>query len=364
MASSAYLVFSDPSLLIPPVKRAAYSDRMALLMAEMSKLAYINFEVQPQPDQVEAGELDHVTQAIKEAEDSSEARRILVKFAEDTPAAARERASRGLRCELARGGFELVNTYEVGETQAFLALKRAEGNWDAHEEGISVLSFRGTQQNLRDWKTNLNALKEIVEGVPIHTGFLQAFRLVKNEIKTDLDRLSSEGCALYLTGHSLGGALALIATREVGNDSTGSCYTFGSPRVAGYGFAQKIKTPIYRVVNANDLVPWVPSVFAPIFLKFVVSVTPVPYQHWVIKLLGRLDGYVHHGDMRYLTRSKMESRENYEDIRLLSNPNMVHRIYWWIKRSIRKPKSAITDHSIDTYCKKLKAYALKRASYP
>lgn len=122
------------------------------------------------------------------------------------------------------------------------------------------------------------------------------------------------------------------------------------------------ETPICRVVNANDLVPRVPPVFLPTLLKFIASVTPVPFQHWVMKLLAKFEGYVHHGDMRYFTRSKMESRENYEDVRLLSNPNMVHLAYWWMRGSIKKPGSPINDHSIDTYCKKLKAYAFQRAS--
>ena len=115
----------------------------------------------------------------------------------------------------------------------------------------------------------------------------------------------------------------MIATKEIGNDSTGACYTFGSPRVAGYGFAQRIKTPIYRIVNSNDLVPRIPPVFLPSVLKFLASVTPIPFQHWVIKFLDRFAGYVHHGDLRFLARSRRESDEIYEDVMLLSNPNIV-----------------------------------------
>ena len=139
-----------------------------------------------------------------------------------------------------------IQTYAVGETQAFLAVKKLGANAGPGEKGIAVLSFRGTE-GIMDWKTNLNAYKQIVDGVPVHTGFLEAFRPVKTKIKADLEGLP--GNALYVTGHSLGGALALIATREIAHDSLGACYTFGSPRVAGFGFAQKIKTPIYRVVN-------------------------------------------------------------------------------------------------------------------
>jgi hypothetical protein len=40
--------FQYPSLLTPPILRAAYSDRTAWLMAEMSRLAYIKFETSPE----------------------------------------------------------------------------------------------------------------------------------------------------------------------------------------------------------------------------------------------------------------------------------------------------------------------------
>ena len=84
------------------------------------------------------------------------------------------------------------------------------------------------------------------------------------------------------------------------------------------------------------------------------------YQKWVSKGFERFVGYVHHGDMRYLTRTKKERSDNYEDVKLLANPNMVHRATWWFRGIWRKPGSPIDDHSIDTYCKKLKAYALGR----
>jgi len=332
---------------------------MSLLMAEMSKLAYIKFEDSPDSDQAHQDELNQVVQAIKDAVNDGQVKDILTSYVKDAPKAARERAQQELKTELAKGGFTLIETYAVGDTQAFLAEKKPGATGGPGEEGIVVLSFRGTE-GLTDWKTNLNAFKEVVDGVPIHTGFLNAFHLVKGQIEGDLDRLSDPRNSLYVTGHSLGGALALIATKEIARDSLGACYTFGSPRVAGFGFAQKIKTPIYRVVNSRDIVPRVPPVFLPTILSMIVSVAPIPYQKWILKVLEKFIGYVHHGDMRYLTRTKNERRHRYEDVKLLANPNMVYRALWWFKGVWRKPFSPIDDHSIDTYCKKLKVYALRR----
>ena len=50
-------VFGERSLSGPPTKRAAYSDRTWLLMAEMSKLAYIKFEVPPHTYETHKDEL-------------------------------------------------------------------------------------------------------------------------------------------------------------------------------------------------------------------------------------------------------------------------------------------------------------------
>ena len=50
-------VFEERSLSGPPTKRPAYSDRTSLLMAEMSELAYIKFEVPPHTDEARKDEL-------------------------------------------------------------------------------------------------------------------------------------------------------------------------------------------------------------------------------------------------------------------------------------------------------------------
>ena len=349
-------VFGERSLSGPPTKRAAYSDRTSLLMAEMSKLAYMKFEDPPDTDEARKDELRQIIENIKGAADDGQAQNILASYVTTAPQSARERAKQDLRAKLAEGHFILVNTYVVGDTQAFLAATDPD-TIGPDEDGIAVLSFRGTEST-EDWKTNLNAFKNIENRVPVHSGFLEAFRLVQSEIRADINNLSR--VSIYITGHSLGGALALIATKEIADNSQGACYTFGRPRVAGFGYALSIKTPIYRVVNSRDIAPRIPPVFVLTVLSAIVSVAPIPYQKWIVKFLEKFTGYVHHEDMRYLTRTKNERTNGYHDVRLLANPNMIFRAFWWFKGVWRKPRSPIDDHSIDTYCKKLKVYALTR----
>ena len=73
-----------------------------------------------------------------------------------------------------------------------------------------VLCFRGTEQKVQDWATNLNGQQITVEGIEVHGGFWEAFQSVKRVIIDDITPLIEEGYTLYITGHSLGGALALI----------------------------------------------------------------------------------------------------------------------------------------------------------
>ena len=50
----------------------------------------------------------------------------------------------------------------------------------------------------------------------------------------------------YVTGHSLGGALATLAAydmraiaKQYGNEANVSCYTFGAPRTGNHAFARE-----------------------------------------------------------------------------------------------------------------------------
>ncbi len=311
--------FRDPELLVPPIRRAAYSDRTALIMAQLSALAYEPFEL-------EGGE-----------------------------------GHNKLISDLERGGFKLVKKYNENGTQAFLVKQIANHN---RSNGIVVLSFRGTQPDLQDWMTDLNAKIQDVGGVRVHKGFWDAFKSVEESIAKDLEVILEKGDALYITGHSLGGALALIATRQLGSDSTGACYTFGSPRVGSYGFSQQIKTPIYRIVNSNDIVPNTPPQHLQKALIYFLSSLKISWANKAAKKMDNFTGYVHHGDMRYLTKGKYEKESKYDDVMLLSNPGLFDRMSWWfagVKTNlIGGAKEAIDHHSMSLYCSKLRAYAKGR----
>jgi hypothetical protein len=223
-----YKYFDDALLVVKtPQQRAAFSDRTAWVMACMSQLAYEPFE----------------------REDDNQ-------------------ASLGLfLSKLDSGGFKLVDTFNISGTQAFLA----------HNNRYAVLAFRGTS-DWTDVQTDIRARRVQAGNGPgkIHSGFFQAYGLISDRIAKRLEEVKF--MPLYITGHSLGGALATVALRylekvEGLKDQIAACYTFGSPRVGNADFESDIRSPIYRLINFTDIVT-----FLPLFTM----------------------GFIHVGDVRYL----------------------------------------------------------------
>lgn len=125
-----------------------------------------------------------------------------------------------------------------------------------HSESQSqILVFRGTQ-DLQNWLTNLDTAPiKFPHGGRIHRGFSQALDSILGELIAELRQHQGP---LFITGHSLGGALAVAAAAQPEITAT-AVYTFGSPRVGNPEFNSCLeKTPTYRVVLMSDLVTQVP----------------------------------------------------------------------------------------------------------
>ena len=242
-----------------PTTRAAYSDRTAWMMSEMSALAYLKFEGEERFAEI----LDLVRtlgkRALKKRADNQLPAQLqalegrLKKYIDshigtaDTPVPGLAE----LKSALESSGFQLVETFNQGGTQAFLATRE--------KDNVAVLAFRGTEAD--SWKDVQTDIKfrfyKGEDGAKMHRGFRDAYRKVGDKVKSAVDQ-HTQGHTLYVTGHSLGGALAIIAAKLLERDTLAACYTFGSPRVGNEEFAEEIRAPIYRLVNAADGVPRVP----------------------------------------------------------------------------------------------------------
>jgi len=332
-----------------PTTRAAYSDRTAWMMAEMSALAYLPFEGEKSLSQ----EIRMVTGPLKlfykmrkktdVADKISELEQRLKEYIDSKTGSDNGQSTSGkeaLEAALMSAGFSLVRTFNRGDTQAFLA-KREQDN-------VAVLAFRGTEVNSwKDIKSDLDArFYKGKGGVKVHSGFSGAFQHVKDEIRKALQDLESH--SLYITGHSLGGALAIIASKEFERDNLAACYTVGSPRVGGEEFVEQIKAPVYRVVNSADGVPRVPPSWTVDVVLWFVSLVNGKLAD---SIRDRFSGYRHCGDMRYLTACDNDVQK----LQLIPNLGMVFRVVRLVRRISYCGFSVMgKDHSIDKYRDKLK----------
>lgn len=157
--------------------------------------------------------------------------------------------------EVSKWGLDKFVFIDRGETQAFLA-----GN-----DEMIVLSFRGTEPpRLKDWMTDARIKRVKGPYGKVHRGFLKGLRVVWSEIVTVIREWQIHAQSLWVTGHSLGGALATLAVANFGEEAkpVHGLYTFGQPRVGGKTFARNFdldfQSRTFRFVNNNDVVTRVP----------------------------------------------------------------------------------------------------------
>jgi triacylglycerol lipase len=197
--------------------------------------------------------------------------------------------------------------------------------------GVAVLAFRGTEPaQLPDWETDARAFLTASQDFPgeIHDGFAKALASVYSTVKTAVDALPGSGALLYITGHSLGAALATLCAYRItaarGYPVQGVC-NYGSPRVGNSDFAKNYQTTLgprtYRLVNNEDLVTRVPP---------------------------RALGYEHVGEMVYIDDTGRLQRDIgfwYRFLNLVANAAADFK---------QAAKTTVRDHSMSLYCEHLK----------
>ena len=155
-----------------------------------------------------------------------------------------------VREHLLRVGLDLVAFFDDRETdtQAFLA----------SGPGFAILVFRGTDTGEpKDLMADLKIRTRPLDGGPeVHRGFLDALDGVWTDMRPLLADLETAGTPVWLTGHSLGAALATLAAAR---SKPAALYTYGSPRVGEEEFSEALQgVPHERFVNCSDIVTQVP----------------------------------------------------------------------------------------------------------
>lgn len=162
---------------------------------------------------------------------------------------------------LGPAGFEDVRAVEGRSSRVMIA---------ANDAAI-VIAFRGTQvfwpgrpaemsAVVADWFTDARTgLVASGQGGEVHEGFKAALDQVWRPLSEIVGTLRAErpSRTLWVTGHSLGAALATLAASRWAGMVSG-LYTFGSPLVGDGAFQQEFRVPCHRFVHQTDLITEVP----------------------------------------------------------------------------------------------------------
>lgn len=152
---------------------------------------------------------------------------------------------------------------------------------------VAILCYRGTEPaNLGNWFGNTDVGSQTIdaagERLIVHAGFYRNVRATRWPV-LDLLHASSRGQslgdvsartahpleALYITGHSLGGAMAVLFAlgltgheeHRILRDKLRGVYTFGQPLVAAFPapeIAANAGSKLFRHVLGRDIIPSLP----------------------------------------------------------------------------------------------------------
>lgn len=169
--------------------------------------------------------------------------------------------------KLEEAGLSEFRHFDGKSTQCYVAHGGSE---------FTIVSFSGSDMRQRegsgafdvlaDWLVNLNFDRaSSVQGGQVHSGFKKALDEVwdppdcegNDSLKKYLENIRENGREkVWFTGHSLGGALAVIAAARY--EEAAGVYTFGAPRVGDREFVKRFAAPAYRFVNGEDVVTGFP----------------------------------------------------------------------------------------------------------
>lgn len=138
-------------------------------------------------------------------------------------------------------GFDLIHVFNRDDTQGIYV-----GNGK-----INILAFRGTEFNFGDIYTDLRWGWYKDRGV--HSGFYHAWKSVE---RGAMKVVENSPVPVYITGHSLGGAIAKVGTSIIGGYIR--CITFGAPKCFNADVDFEMEGNITNYINIGDPIPYYP----------------------------------------------------------------------------------------------------------
>ena len=224
-------------------------------------------------------------------------------------------------------------------------------------ETHAVLAFRGSEPvTLPNWVTDV--VVRLVErdeyAGKVHLGFSSVLRRTWAKIEPILQLARDK--PLFLTGHSMGGALAVLTAcrlAKMGRPPV-AVYTFGAPRVGDPDFCAGYALPTYRIVNRLDLVPEVPMASLKRLLPEKPRFTNEKILSQLKRMAERVPCYGHVNTLVYIDL----------DGEIVTNadvqPWTAHAVARAIATRGKSFHEGITDHLLDNYIRGLEGRPRKK----
>lgn len=140
-----------------------------------------------------------------------------------------------------------------------------------------LVSFRGTQET-KDWTTNVNGFHQVIpygnhdSNIRVHRGFLNAYKSIRGTIHKYISNRKSNIKNIYVCGHSLGGAIAILCAVDLQYNYPSyniECYPSGNPKVGNKAFCDSYKKRVPKTLRTyirTDIVPTLPMKWMERFL--------------------------------------------------------------------------------------------------
>jgi len=160
-------------------------------------------------------------------------------------------------------GWELDDVQILRQpTKSTLPLSSTRGVVATTSEAM-IIAFAGTDPlNLLNWVSDFYLGRPDAD---VHQGFADAADAVWTDVGAAIERSMKDESALFIAGHSLGAAIALVTADRARDEKKlqqGEVYVFGSPRVGRDDFVSRYNDRFglttYRFVHGIDIVPTVP----------------------------------------------------------------------------------------------------------
>ena len=240
--------------------------------------------------------------------------------------------TKSIKARARKWGLGRVNSIRRNNTQCFVA----------SNDRVVIVAFAGTDfSEIEDIVADVDVRLVSGYGGKVHAGFDRAYRFVRSRVRDQVAAHARGGKTVWLTGHSLGGALATLAALDLRGQkrTVKGVYTYAPPRVGNKAFSRNFNTKLgdraYHLARVTDPVPTLPGPpFVPVPTRIhITSRDALTLRYKASKnLLNLIENAVEapssHGVVSYVKAMEKNTAKNPFD-----TPDRVVR-----ERTILKPK--------------------------